>query len=93
MVHEHIQLREEVKLPLDVFLSRMSIEEVRHDLKHLLNNTILRVSQAFLKLVNSVILNKEVHESFVSTFKRITRLYDAVDYGFVLWVSIVFDLF
>ena len=93
MVHEHVQLREEVKLALDVFLRRMRIEEVRHDLEDLLNDTILRVSEAFLKLVNAVIFDKEVHERFMATFKRIARLNDAVDDCFVLRLCIVFDLF
>ena len=93
MVHEHVQLCEEVKLALDVFLGRMRIEEVRHDLKDLLNDTILRVSEAFLKLVNAVTFDKEVHERLMATFKRIARLNDAVDDCLVLRVCIVFNFF
>ena len=46
MVHEHVQLRKEVQLALDEFLGGKRAEEVGHDLKDLLNDTILGVSKA-----------------------------------------------
>ena len=93
MVHEHVQLRKEVQLALDEFLGGKRAEEVGHDLKDLLNDTILGVSKAVEQLVNSMLFDKEVHKGVMSTFKRGARLDDAVEDCFVFRLCIVGNLF
>ena len=58
MVHELVQGREEVKLALDVVASRMETEEEGHDLEDLGDNLDLRVLEAMLERVDTIILDK-----------------------------------
>ena len=86
MVHELVQGREKVKLALDVVASRMEAEEEGHDLEDLGDNLDLRVLQAVLKRIDTIILDKKVHEAFVFSFERGAHLVHALNN---LWVVLL----